>query len=123
MAVDKEVRQKHHRPETLRLTLTLVVLAVVIWSAALSDLKAQSSAAPQTETVSIPVEGMSCISCAARVKRTLKGLDGVQHVEVSLEYREVTVRFSPDKVTPEDLEAAISQLGYKAGKSRVVESK
>jgi copper chaperone CopZ len=66
---------------------------------------------------------MSCVSCAARVKRALKGIEGVEHVEVSLERREAVVRFLPGKVTPQRLEAAINGLGYKAGKSRVVESK
>ena len=100
-----------------------LVTAILLGSGALSNLSAQTAATPQIKTVSIPVEGMSCVSCAARVKRTVKGIEGVQHVEVSLEHREAVVRFSPDKVTPERLEAAINELGYKAGKSRVVESK
>jgi copper chaperone CopZ len=95
----------------------------VVYSGALSDLKAQTANAVPVKTVSIPVEGMSCVACAARVKRTLKGIEGVQHVEVSLELRDAMVRFLPKKVTPERLEAAINALGYKAGKSRVVESK
>ena len=85
--------------------------------------EAQTSSAPQLKTVSIPVEGMSCVSCAARVRRTLKSIDGVQHVEVSLERREAVVRFAADKVTSERLESAINSLGYKAGKARVVGSK
>lgn len=101
----------------------LVAGAMVACSGASSDLKAHNSSAPQGQTTSIPVEGMSCVSCAARVKRTLKGIEGVQHVEVNLERREAIVRFSSEKVTPERLESAINELGYRAGKSRVVESK
>lgn len=101
-----------------------VVLSVLVMACVtLSNLAAQNTASSQVKTISIPVEGMSCVSCAARVKRTLKGIEGVQHVEVSLERREATVRFTPEKVTPERLEAAINELGYKAGKSRMVESK
>lgn len=112
----------HRRTRRLCLVTALLV-AVVMWPGTVSELKAQASDPPQVKTVNIPVEGMSCVSCAARVKRTLKGIGGVQFVEVSLERREATVRFSPDKVTPERLEAAINALGYKAGKSRVMESK
>ena len=101
----------------------VLVAALVAYSGPVVDVEAQTSSAPQLETVAIPVEGMSCVSCAARVKRALKGIEGVQHVEVSLERRETVVRFSPDKVTPERLEASINALGYKAGKSRIVESK
>lgn len=101
----------------------VLVAAMVAYSDPVVEVEAQTSSASQLKIVSIPVEGMSCVSCAARVKRTLKGIEGVQHVEVSLERRETVVRFAPAKVTPERLEAAINALGYKAGKSRVVESK
>ena len=116
MASDKLVRTRWSA------VATVVLAALVIASSTLSNVSAQNTLPSQVKTVSIPVEGMSCVSCAARVKRTLKGIEGVQRVEVSLEHREATVRFTPDKVTPERFEAAINQLGYKAGKSRVVES-
>lgn len=124
MVGDNGVHAAPRPAAALWLSFVVVLLtAIVACSGAFNDLKTQSASAAQVKTVSIPVEGMSCVSCAARVKRTLKGIDGVQQVEVSLERREVTVQFSSEKVTPERLEAAISELGYKAGKSRVVESK
>ncbi len=101
----------------------VLVAAMVAYSGPVVEVEAQTSSAPQLKTVSIPVEGMSCVSCAARVRRTLKSIDGVQHVEVSLERREAVVRFAADKVTSERLESAINSLGYKAGKARVVGSK
>lgn len=64
--------------------------------------------------VTIPVEGMSCGACAARIKKTLKPLDGVAAVEVSLEHRNVRVRYAAAKLTSEVLAAAIDDLGYKA---------
>lgn len=121
---DKRDRTPHFRSVLLRIASTaLATAAILACSSGVVDLKAQSASTTQVNTISIPVEGMSCVSCAARVKRTLKGIDGVQHVEVSLEHREATVRYAPNKVTPERLEAAINELGYKAGKSREVESK
>jgi copper chaperone CopZ len=99
-----------------------VVAAIVLTFSTLTSVSAQNGPG-QAKTVSIPIEGMSCVACAARVKRALKGINGVQQVEVSLELREATVQFLPDKVTPQRLEAAINELGYKVGKSRVVESK
>jgi copper chaperone CopZ len=62
----------------------------------------------------IAVEGMSCGACAARVKGTLKEIDGVAAVEVSLADRNVRVRYAKEKVTPERLAEAINKLGYKA---------
>lgn len=62
----------------------------------------------------LSVEGMSCGACAARVKGTLKAIDGVADVEVSLAERNVRVRHAEEKVTPERLAVAINELGYKA---------
>ncbi len=62
----------------------------------------------------LPVEGMSCGACAARIKKTLKPMDGVTAVEVSLEHRNVRVRYAKGKLTPEALAKAINDLGYKA---------
>ncbi len=71
--------------------------------------------AAQTKTVRIPIQGMVCTVCAGKVKRALRALDGVQEVEVSLERREARVRYGEGKVSPEQLVAAISELGYKTG--------
>jgi copper ion binding protein len=66
------------------------------------------------EVVTIPVEGMSCGACAARIKKTLKSSAGVASVEVSLERRSVLVRYLPEKASPERMAAEITELGYKA---------
>lgn len=71
----------------------------------------------------IPVEGMTCASCAARVRRTLEGIDGVMSAEVSLAERNVKVRYVDKKLSPENLVAAINALGYKARAPVAVESK
>lgn len=102
------------------LSVVALVMTVVSCSSGESESKAQSGAL-QLQTVRIPVEGMSCVSCAASVKRALKGIEGVQQVEVSLENREAVVRFFPEKVTSDRLESAVNGLGYKAGKARAAE--
>ena len=66
-------------------------------------------------TVVIPVEGMSCVACAARVKKTLAAIDGVGHAEVSLGERRARVSFDSSRVSPQLLVAAINGLGYHAG--------
>ena len=75
----------------------------------------QEAPAAQTSTVSLPVEGMSCASCAASVKRTVKALNGVTGVEVSLAERRARVRYNVSKVTPDQIAGAIRELGYKTG--------
>lgn len=71
--------------------------------------------APGVKRVTIPVSGMSCSACVARLKKTLEGIDGVTEVKVSLEHRNAEVGFVDTKVTPERLAAAINDAGYTAG--------
>ncbi len=101
--------------------LAAVALAVAVISYAQGSGDEKSIVQPQA--VAIPVDGMSCVSCAARVKRALKKIEGVQEVEVSLERREAVVRYRPDKVSPDRLKSAIDALGYKAGNPRLAERK
>ncbi len=75
----------------------------------------QIPASVQLKTVSFSVEGMSCGSCVASVKRAVKALDGVTMVDVSLADRRARVQYIEGKVTPDSIAAAVRQLGYKAG--------
>ncbi|MBN8945092.1 MAG: heavy-metal-associated domain-containing protein [Rhizobiales bacterium] len=74
---------------------------------------AQSAVA--LKVVSIPVEGMSCVACAAAVKRAIRAIDGVAAVEVMLARGSVRVTYMPGRVLPDRIAAAIDALGYKAG--------
>jgi copper chaperone CopZ len=48
-----------------------------------------------TDAVRLPVEGMTCGSCVARIERTVKKIVGVQAVRVSLRDETMTVRREP----------------------------
>ena len=69
----------------------------------------------EVKAVEIPIGGMSCMSCVARVKKTLSGIDGVKETKVSLEDKNARIIYDPEKVSPEQLKNAISEIGYKAG--------
>lgn len=66
------------------------------------------------KTVIIPIEGMSCSACAARVKKALNSIDGVSEVEVNLGDRNARVRFAPSKLSLDRLVGAVNGLGYRA---------
>ncbi|MBI4589090.1 MAG: heavy-metal-associated domain-containing protein [Candidatus Rokubacteria bacterium] len=66
------------------------------------------------KTVIIPIEGMSCSACAARVKKALTSIDGVSDVEVNLADRNARVRFAPCKLSSDRLVGAVNGLGYHA---------
>ena len=65
------------------------------------------------ERVELPIEGMSCASCAARIERTLNRLDGVS-ASVNYATEQALVEFDPAAVTPAALVEAIEDVGYSA---------
>ena len=69
---------------------------------------------PGERTIRIPVSGMTCAACQARVQRTLQRQPGVMDAGVNLMMHDATVRYSPDAVSPEQLVAAIRDTGYGA---------
>jgi copper chaperone len=66
------------------------------------------------QTLSFDVTGMTCGGCTGSVQRALSKLDGITQAEVSLSPGAATVVIDPAKVTPAQIESAISQLGYPA---------
>jgi Cu+-exporting ATPase len=76
---------------------------------------------PGERTIRIPVSGMTCAACQARVQRTLQRQPGVVDAGVNLMMHDATVRYSPDAVSPEQLVAAIRDTGYGAELPPVVE--
>ena len=63
-------------------------------------------------TVTLPVEGMDCTSCAAHVEESVGRLPGVQSVQVLFAAERATVTFDPARVATADIRAAIQQAGY-----------
>lgn len=103
-----------------RFTLAAIVLIVAVLGIGLfvrtwRGQTQPSVSVPGTAVVTIPVEGMVCVSCTASVKKALKSIGGVTEAEVSLERREVRVRYMEEKVSPKALTAVITKLGYIAG--------
>ena len=64
------------------------------------------------ERCDLPVEGMSCASCAARIEQRLGGLPGVASAAVNFGTRRATVTYDPHAVHRHDVVAAITDLGY-----------
>lgn len=115
--------QKAHRPS--RLIIGPVVLCTLLLGASLglhtpqdtpgASMTVAQAQSAQVTTVTIPIEGMACMLCVGRVKKTLKSLEGVLEVAVSLEHRNAHIRYLPTQVSPEHLVKTINSLGYTAG--------
>lgn len=62
--------------------------------------------------ISIPIEGMSCAACAARIEKTLAGLEGVEAAGVNYATQRAELRFQPEAIQESQLRSAIEELGY-----------
>ncbi|HEU4649307.1 MAG TPA: heavy metal translocating P-type ATPase, partial [Gemmatimonadales bacterium] len=67
-----------------------------------------------TESCSIPVTGMTCAACSARVQRSLEKTPGVSSAAVNLMTGTASVDFDPAAVSPERLVQVIQDTGYGA---------
>ena len=53
---------------------------------------------PRIETVSFPVEGMTCASCVNRITRFLNKVEGVEQANVNLASESATIRYDADRI-------------------------
>ena len=72
-----------------------------------------SDALQHISTLTLPVEGMTCASCVARVEKTLKKIDGVQIANVNLATETVALSFDPARTSLDVLAKAVDGSGYK----------
>ncbi|HEX6053766.1 MAG TPA: heavy metal translocating P-type ATPase [Gemmatimonadaceae bacterium] len=66
------------------------------------------------ERIDIPVSGMTCAACQARVQRVLARQPGVRDASVNLMTRTASVTFDPEATSPEGLVDVIRATGYGA---------
>ena len=65
------------------------------------------------QRLELPIEGMTCASCAVRIERKLNKLEGVD-AAVNYATERASVEFDAEAVSPEELVAAVEAAGYKA---------
>jgi Cu+-exporting ATPase len=67
-----------------------------------------------TETVTLPVLGMTCAACQHHVEEALRSTTGVESARVDLMAHRAAVVFDPARARPEALVKAIRDAGYDA---------
>jgi len=65
-----------------------------------------------TETVILPIGGMTCASCAAHVEKALGRVPGVVQASVNLATERATVTFVPGVAGLDDFRKAVTEAGY-----------
>jgi len=67
----------------------------------------------EIKTLTLPVEGMTCASCVARVEKALKKVEGVSEVNVNFATEKVTLSFNSEAVNEAKLSEVVEEAGYK----------
>lgn len=61
--------------------------------------------------VDLPISGMTCAACAARIEKVLNRLPGVQ-ASVNLASERARVELAPDTTSPKQVVASIEKAGF-----------
>ena len=72
----------------------------------------QTAEKSKTVRVSLPISGMSCAACAARIEKGLQEIPGVAEAVVNFGAAQATVACDPKRVGVEQLAEKIGVLGY-----------
>ncbi len=67
----------------------------------------------EIKTLTLPVEGMTCASCVARVEKAMKKVDGVTDVNVNFATEKVTFSYNEGATNISALSGIVEDAGYK----------
>lgn len=74
----------------------------------------QATDAPELERCDLPIQGMTCASCANRIEKRLSKQPGVTSANVNFATKVATVKYDPAATGPAKLAQAVDDIGYKA---------
>lgn len=66
------------------------------------------------KNITIKIKGMGCQNCVNAVSESLKELEGISKVNVSLEKESAEVEFDESKINEEKMIETIKELEYEA---------
>lgn len=72
-----------------------------------------------TKQANIRITGMTCASCANRIEKGLKKIEGVTEANVNFALEKASVSYDPEKTSMHTLEEKITSLGYGTVKETV----
>ena len=97
--------------------LFLMVITLVIFSCAQQQNKPEQTIPKEqikpviAQKIKMSVDGMVCSACQSTVRKTIKSLNGVKDVEVSLENKIAFITYYPNLIKPEQIHKAINDKG------------
>jgi Cu+-exporting ATPase len=78
-----------------------------------------SSGGKGLKKVEIPITGMSCASCVAKIEKGLSKMSGISDAKVNFATEKATITFDPSRVHMGNFVSTINDLGYEAGMEKI----
>jgi len=75
------------------------------------------------DKISLPVEGMTCASCVARVEKSIAKIEGVTDVAVNLATEKAIFKIDKSKAGIDEIQKVVEEAGYKINLSSLDEEK
>jgi Cu+-exporting ATPase len=72
-----------------------------------------------TQRLDLPIGGMSCASCAARIEKELQTLAGVQEAQVNFAAEKATLHYDPAALTTDQIIDKVKEIGYQVPLQRL----
>ena len=73
----------------------------------------------ESRTLHLPIKGMSCASCAARIEKKVRGMEGVRSADVNFGAEQATLDFDPELLSAEKIVATIEQIGFEVPAQKI----
>ncbi|MBI4844080.1 MAG: cadmium-translocating P-type ATPase [Nitrospirae bacterium] len=73
-----------------------------------------------TKRADLPVSGMTCAACSARIESELSKLKGVEKASVNLAAEKASLIYNPSEISPDEFITTIKGLGYGVSLSKAV---
>ncbi len=65
------------------------------------------------QKITLPVGGMTCAACSARITKAIQKLPGVSEIHVNFATEKASIQYDPSVVRLSEIKAAITKSGYK----------
>ena len=72
-----------------------------------------------TQSITLPISGMTCANCAMNIERSVRKLPGVEDADVNYAAERAEVTYDAAKLQVPDLVASVEKAGFKVPTSRV----
>lgn len=79
------------------------------------DRSSVASVTQGSESIQLPLFGMSCSNCARSIEKGVNELDGTLTATVNFALENISVTWNPAQIELEDIRACIRDLGFRAG--------